>query len=68
MRHEDVETRAEADEAEAFAGSVGFTQQTMRRATRPAICTTPTLPWRVSMTRPLRSLSELALSSSALTN
>ncbi|QTK79060.1 hypothetical protein AT6N2_C1286 [Agrobacterium tumefaciens] len=50
----------------ASTGSFGFTQHTIRRATMPAICTTPTLPCEVSMTRPLRSLSSDALSTSAL--
>ena len=43
-------------------------QQTMRRATRPAICTAATVPFGLSITRPLRSFSLLALSSSALRN
>jgi len=44
------------------------TQQTMRRATRPAICTAATGPWGLSMTSPLRSFSTEALSISAFMN
>ena len=43
-------------------------EDTMRRATRPAIWVTPIRPFAVEMTSELRSLSSLALSSSALMN
>ena len=47
----------------------GPTSQTMRRATSPAICTTPTrTPAVVSISTALRSLSSLALSRSAERN
>jgi hypothetical protein len=41
---------------------------TIRRATRPAICTTPMRLLAVAMTSALRSLPSLALSSAALMN
>ena len=71
LRQINIDARAEADEPEPLAdrnGVFSSAQQTMRRATSPAICTTATSPLGLSIKRLLRSFSALALSRSAFRN
>ena len=67
----DVDARAEADEAETLARAErapSWVKQTIRRATKPGDLHHAEPPAGASMTMPLRSLSSLALSRSALRN
>ena len=73
LRQVDVAAAAEADQADPLAGGAASapssTKATIRRATRPAICTRPiSRPLAVRILNDWRSFSSDALSNEALRN